>query len=242
MLGGTIEADAEILLEDETDRVPRRSGFEGGDGPGNAPGDPVETIPGRPAYSMVMGVQLDRIDLAALTGRRTASRRLRGDLALDFEMEGIATDLPATLVGTGRCDVEKGRLANVPVISALGRVMNVVLLQNTDNDRMTMDLELRPDGVVLRDISLIAGLMAVRGRGIVRFDDTIELVLNGGPMERVQESIGALGRALGSLTDRIVRYQVTGPIGDPSVRVRPFGINVGDPTAPPASSGTRNAR
>ena len=60
-------------------------------------------------------------------------------------------------------------------------------------------------------------------------------------MERLQESIGALGRALGSLTDRIVRYQVTGAIGDPSVRVRPFGITVQDPTRLPDPEETPEA-
>ena len=109
--------------------------------------------------------------------------------------------------------------------------MNVVLLRSADNDQLEIDLELRPDGVVMPRISVVAGLMAVRGRGIVRFNDTIDLVLNGGPMERLQESIGAIGRALGSLTDRIVRYQVTGSTENPIIRVRPFGLFTGDPMA-----------
>ena len=233
LLGGTIEADGEILLEDEPDRTPRRPKTEAQAAEVERSQEQPEMIPGRPAYSMIFGVQLDKVDLATLTGNRPSGDRLRGELALDFEMNAIATDLPGSLAGTGRCDICNGRLANIPVVSALGRVMNVVLLRNVDNDRMTVDLDLRPDGVVLEDISLIAGLMAVRGRGILRFNDTMDLVLNGGPMERLQESIGALGRALGSLTDRIVRYQVTGEIGSPRVRVRPFGINAGDPTAPP---------
>jgi hypothetical protein len=231
LLGGTIDADAELFLEEQVQHAGTRPKID--DTSTETPDDTPAPEPGRPIYSLICGLQLDTIDLGTLTSTWSSDERLRGELNLDVEMNGVVTRLPQTLAGTGICSVTKGRLANIPVISALGRLMNVVLLRSADNDQLEIDLELRPDGVVMPRISVVAGLMAVRGRGIVRFNDTIDLVLNGGPMERLQESIGAIGRALGSLTDRIVRYQVTGQIGDPSVRVRPLGINVGDPTAPP---------
>ena len=190
-------------------------------------------IPAQPAFTTIFGLQLKKINLQAFTSTKAENSRLRGDLDVDIEAAGIASEFPRTLSGTGRIDITNGRLANIPVISALGRVMNVILLRDANNDQLLIDLELRPDGVVMPEISLVAGLMAARGRGIVRFNDTMDLVLNGGPMERLQQSIGALGRALGSLTDRIVRYQITGPIGEPRVRVRPFGITVRDPTRLP---------
>ena len=231
LLGGTIEGDGEILLEEEPPRPRRRTRTES-DPTAQGDGD-ADMIPGRPIYSMIAGVQLDEIDLSRLTGSRRSSSRLRGRLDLDLEMNGIADQLPETLVGDGFVSIDKGRLANIPVISVLGRVANVILLRDADNDRLNADLTLRSDGVLMEGIRVTAGLMAVRGRGIIRFNDSLLFVLNAGPMERLQDSIGAIGRAMGAVTDRLVRYEVTGPIGEPSVRVRPFGINVGDPTAPP---------
>lgn len=230
LLGGTIEADGEILLEEEPPR-PRRRALSGDTTA--ADDESVEMTDGRPIYSIIAGVQLDKVDLARLTGSREESSRIRGELDLDVEMTGLADQLPATLEGTGFISVQKGRLANIPVLSALGRVVNVILLRNADSDRLQSDLTLRPDGVVMEQIVVTAGLMAARGRGIVRFNDTLLFVLNAGPLERIQNSIGAIGRAMGAITDRIVRYEVSGEIGEPRVRVRPFGINVGDPTAPP---------
>ena len=235
LLGGTIEADGEILLEEEPPRPRRRALTEDtpADGTTAADDEHVEMTEGRPIYSIMAGVQLDKVDLARLTGSRKESSRIRGDLDLDVEMNGVADRLPATLEGTGFISVEKGRLANIPVISALGRVVNVILLRNADSDRLQSNLTLRSDGVIMEEIVVTAGLMAARGRGIVRFNDTLLFVLNAGPLERIQNSIGAIGRAMGAITDRIVRYEVSGEIGDPRVSVRPFGINVGDPTAPP---------
>jgi hypothetical protein len=244
LLGGTLSGDGQILLADEPARPAGRPITEeqaSQSTQDDANQTPPPMIPAKPAYSTIVGLQLKKINLQTFTSTKAENTRLRGDLDVDVEAAGIATEFPRTLTGTGRVDITNGRLANVPVISALGRVMDVILRRDANNDQLLIDLELRPDGVVMPEISLIAGLMAARGRGIVRFNNTMDLVLNGGPMERLQESIGALGRALGSLTDRIVRYQVTGAIGDPSVRVRPFGITVQDPTRLPDPEETPEA-
>ena len=78
---------------------------------------------------------------------------------------------------------------------------------------------------------LVTALMAVRGGGVIGFDDSLNLILNGGPLERLQESLGMVGRAFGHVTDRIVRYHVTGTTEHPVVRIRPFGLFTGDPMA-----------
>lgn len=236
LLGGELKGDGQILLEAEPARPAGRAVTDRKSEKieaAVAAGEAVRMIPARPAYSTMLGLQLKGIDLQRFTSSMASDSRLRGVLDLDLEANGVATEFPRTLAGEGRLEVSRGRLANIPLISSLGRVMNAILLRDVDDDCLQTDLELRPDGVVMDDISLIAGLMAARGRGIVRFDETMEFVLNGGPMERIQNSLGALGRALGSLTDRIVRYQVTGELGAPRVRVRPLGISVRDPTRLP---------
>lgn len=215
LLDGRLEADIELRL---ANRVAASK---------------EQAVPGDKVYSIACGLQLEDINLKMLTGSAPPNKQMRGLLDLDIEAAGIVTRWPQTLVGDGQLTIRNSRLANVPVISALGRAMRAVIAGNMDNDRLNMILGLRQDGVVIKNLSLIAGMMAVRGSGIIRFNDTIEFVVNGGPLERLQKSLGTFGSALGNLTDRIVCYQVVGSLESPVIRVRPLGIATGDPTAPP---------
>ncbi len=119
------------------------------------------------------------------------------------------------------------------MISAIGRAMDTLLLQGRHNDRMDIEFTLEPYGIYLERANLIAGIMAFRARGSIGFDDQLYLIFNGGPLERLQDSMGAFGRLFGNLTDRLIRYEVSGPVGSPSVRVRPLGLFTRDPLRRP---------
>ena len=230
ILGGKLHADFELLLDD---RIASKTARPKTDADTPAVVAPREKIIGNQAFSIACGLQLEDVYLQELLTKASANERLTGTLNLDVEASGIVSEWPRTLQGDGAIDITEGQLASIPIISALGRAIGAVLLQPEHNDQFSSDFELRPDGVVLEQFSLISGLMAARGRGVIRFNNTLEMIVNGGPMERIQKSLGALGRALGNLTDRIVRYRVTGSLESPSVRIRPLGINTRDPTAPP---------
>ena len=249
MLGGTFEGDFEMLLEDMT------NGALGGTRPetdddateGSTSKTPTSTAPalspilGNKAYGISCGLQLDKIQLQRLTSRRAPRDQLLGSLDLDVEASGIVTRWPETLRGDGELKVRNGRLASIPVISAVGRAMDTLLLQGRHNDRMDIEFTLEPDAIYLESVNLVAGVMAFRARGTIGFDDTIYLIMNGGPLERMQHSMGAVGRLFGNFTDRLVRYEVSGPLGAPSVRVRPLGLFTRDPLRrpPPAASKDR---
>ena len=244
MLGGTFEGDFEMLLEDMT------NGAVGGTRPetddDKTEGATQETpslspILGNKAYGISCGLQLDKIQLQRLTSRRAPRDQLLGLLDLDIEASGIVTRWPETLRGDGELKVRDGRLASIPVISAIGRAMDTLLLQGRHNDRLDIGFSLEPDGIYLETVNLIAGVMAFRARGSIEFDNTIYLLMNGGPLERLQHSMGAVGRLFGNFTDRLVRYEVSGPLGSPSVRVRPLGLFTRDPLRrpPPADSKDR---
>ena len=243
MLGGTFEGDFEMLLEDIT------AGAIGGTRPetdedADAEKDParaaatsqqnaISPVLGNKAYGVSCGLQLDKIQLQQLTSRRAPKDQLIGQLDLDVEAAGIVTRWPETLRGDGEVTVRNGRLASIPVISAVGRAMDTILLRGSNNDRMDIDFSLEPEGIFLEKANLVAGIMSFRARGTIGFDDTIYLIMNGGPLERMQDSMGAIGRAFGGLTDRLVRYEVSGPVGSPSVAVRPLGLFTRDPLARP---------
>ena len=249
MLGGTFEGDFEMLLEDMT------NGAVGGTRPetdddateGSTSQTPTSSAPalspilGNKAYGISCGLQLDEIQLQRLTSRRAPRDQLLGSLDLDVEASGIVTRWPETLRGDGELKVRNGRLASIPVISAVGRAMDILLLQGRHNDQMDIEFTLEPDGIYLESVNLVAGVMAFRARGSIGFDDTIYLIMNGGPLERMQHSMGALGRLFGNVTDRLVRYEVSGPLGSPSVRVRPLGLFTRDPLRRPPPADSRDS-
>ena len=248
MLGGTFEGDFEMLLEDMT------NGAVGGTRPetdddatvgstsesATSVAPSVSPILGNKAYGISCGLQLDKIQLQRLTSRRAPRDQLLGSLDLDVEAAGIVTSWPDTLRGDGELKIRDGRLASIPVISAVGRAMDTLLLRGRNNDRMDIAFSLEPYGIFLESANLTAGVMAFRATGSIGFDDELYLILNGGPLERMQESMGAFGRLFGRLTDRLVRYEVSGPIGSPSVRVRPLGLFTRDPLQRPPSADSSN--
>ena len=183
------------------------------------------------AFSIISGIQLKDIDLETLTQRRPERKRLLGKLTLDVEAVGRVTEWPKTLHGDGELQVRDARLTGVGLVSGLASAMKLVTRQPRHQDRLDAIFDLTPTGVEISRLNLVTSTMAVRGAGVVGFDDSLNLILNGGPLERIQESLGAVGHALGRVTDRVIRYQVQGTTERPVVHVRPFGLFTGDPMA-----------
>ncbi|MEE2680937.1 MAG: hypothetical protein VX641_01040, partial [Planctomycetota bacterium] len=242
VLDGHVNADFELRLADQpvpqgtrrprtteeetpedTSPKPAASGQAG-------PSTPVPVL-GRRSLSYVAGLQLQNVSLQAMTSKRPSGRQLIGLLDLDVESLGVLTRLPQSLRGDGQLQIRKGRLTSVALVNGLSSAMRVVTRQPRNNDRMNMMFDLTPTGLEITRFNLVTSMMAVRGGGVVGFDDSLNLILNGGPLERLQESLGQLGRAFGQLTDRLVRYHVTGTTQSPSVHIRPFGLFTGDPMA-----------
>lgn len=240
MLGGSFEGDFELLLEDMTNDAlggtrPETDEVASKDSKSDAVQAPKEmnSILGNKAYGISCGLELNNIQLQRLTSRRPPKDQLLGILNLDMEAAGIVTNWPKTLQGDGELTVRDGRLGTIPVVSAIGRTMDSMINRGLNNDRLDIDFSLKPDGIYLETINMTAGMMAFRARGTIGFDDSIYLILNGGPLERMQNSMGMVGRLFGNLTDRLVRYEVSGPLGSPSVTVRPLGLFTRDPLQGP---------
>ena len=198
----------------------------------NVAGPPQpHAVMGTRALSFVAGLQLQKINLQTMTKKRPPAKQLIGLLDLDIEALGVLPRLPLSLHGDGQLRINDARLTNVALVNGLNNAMKVVTRQPQHNDRANVIFDLTPTGVEITHFNLTTSLMAVRGGGVVGFDDSLNLILNGGPLERLQESLGMVGRALGNVTDRLVRYHVTGTTQSPRVAIRPFGLFTGDPMA-----------
>ncbi|TVQ60202.1 MAG: hypothetical protein EA379_08695 [Phycisphaerales bacterium] len=137
-------------------------------------------------------------------------------------------DPVSALAGKGTVTVREGRFVNLPFITALANAMDVMSrLRRADaqyTDRADIEFDLAPEGVLLTRSEIISSVVGVRATGTIGFDSSLRLNANAGPLERVQGMLGAVGSAMGAITDRLVTYRVRGDLANPEVSVRPLGI------------------
>ena len=137
--------------------------------------------------------------------------------------------LAETLSGDGQLTVRDGRLVLLPVISGLVKAVGSQRQPTVDGGRRFRDeaeitFELTPDAVEAKEIVIVSPLVAARGDGEIYFDGRLDLRMNAGPLERIQEGLGAIGKIFGSISDRLVTYHVTGAVEDPKIGVKPLGL------------------
>ena len=125
--------------------------------------------------------------------------------------------------GGGTISIRQGRIDNIPV---LGQIFTGVedLLKHTmgGNTHALTDsadgtFAFAGDRVRFDHFAGASGALALRGAGTIGFDRQLDLRLNGGPMEGLQNSLGVVGEAWASVSDAMTGYRVTGSAGAPKV-------------------------
>jgi hypothetical protein len=153
---------------------------------------------------------------------------LAGRIDFTIDLGARASDLPASLVAQGDIDLTEGTVANRPWSRALMRSLAVAPLGGgTDSGHCLYTLT--PDHVHFGDIEMVVNQLGIRGEGELYYDGTLDLRIAAGPLERFTGKIGGVGDVLGSITDRLNTYHITGPVTSPEVKVRPLGIGVKKP-------------
>lgn len=177
----------------------------------------------------------------------------------DFQLtaNGPLSDVMTELRGEGTAQVREGRIARIAVISDLIDFMESGgdLTRPEDGtpagrDRADVAFRLRGNHAYLSQAEIIGSWFAVRGKGKVFFDQSMDVQVNAGPMEKVQDTLGAVGDVFGALTDSLMAYRVSGTAAEPAIRVVAFGglrgvpgSNEEDlpPWSPPGEPGTGDA-
>lgn len=151
-----------------------------------------------------------------MAGIITSNGRVRFPLA--SPVEGLS--------GAGDIDVAQGRLVNIPVISSLVKVMEVTGLMGSDvfRDTFKSPFTLSPEGVTLKDFDLRTPAIAARGSGTIGLQGSLDMSVNGGPVEALQNKLGGIGKILGMVTDGLVKYRIKGTVEEPKISVAPLGI------------------
>ncbi|MEQ8745834.1 hypothetical protein [Pyruvatibacter sp.] len=174
----------------------------------------------------ITDVDLDKFFRAQATDANLP--KLKGILNTSGGVRASAANLPASVEGSGDLKIRNGQLIAIPVLTDLADLLDVVG-QITGNayepqDKLDVDFKLTGKGVDLSSFVAETKAVVARGKGLISYERTLDLTVNAGPMEKVQNMLGKVGDVLGAVTDKLVKYSVTGPVGDPKVGVKPLGL------------------
>jgi hypothetical protein len=167
---------------------------------------------------------------------RDALRRSRVMVAgAGAEAMADDTEMPSRW-GRGRIDLDHARLVHTPVVQDLGRTItkgrSLFTGETTQPtrpvDKASVVFALCGDRAQCTEITYESEIFAARGRGTIGFvDRQLDLVLNAGPLEKMQAVMGRVGSVFGKLTDAVAAYHVTGPIAKPQVQMQFAGGAIG---------------
>jgi hypothetical protein len=164
-------------------------------------------------------------DIIASAPLKSIARSFRGDVLHEGEAE-----LPQRW-GKGRIDLREARLMYTPVVQdlndALGKSRRFFTGEkpatSQPRDRAKLVFILSGEGAKCSEILYEGGMFAARGQGTIGLDRRVDLMMNAGPLEKMQAMMGGVGKAFGKLTDSVAAYRVTGGIEDPQIDVEVAG-------------------
>lgn len=158
---------------------------------------------------------------------------LAGRVTMTGNMQSSLAGIRENLDGSGQVEVNDARIVTLPIINDLAALVSGKPLGNRSDelasltDQLSMDLRFRPQHIGIRNLKLTSAGVNGRGEGRVYYDGRIEMTLNAGPLERVQDNLGGIGDILGAVTDELVKYHVGGTLSKPTVSLKPLGLGGG---------------
>ncbi|MEZ6244168.1 MAG: AsmA-like C-terminal region-containing protein [Phycisphaerales bacterium] len=135
-------------------------------------------------------------------------------------------DPGGTVKGDGEVHVRDGVLITVPGLKQLAQVADIATFGQVKdrNHKADITFTLEPGRAVITKSEIVTNTLAARGTGSVNFDQTLDLKVNAGPLEKLQSLLGKVGDLLGKVTDQLVTYRVKGTLSEPDVSVQPLGV------------------
>lgn len=181
--------------------------------------------------------------------------RYAGQAGFEVTAGGLLSELTTQLRGGGTLTLREGRVARIAVLSDLIDFMESSGdLRRPDGtvpagrDKADVAFRIRGDRVYLSQAEIVGSWFAVRGRGNVFLDQRLDVQVNAGPLEKLQDALGVVGDVLGAVTDSVMAYRVGGTVEEPGISVVAFGglrsapgDNEEDPPPIPLEAGTNPA-
>ncbi|MBC23705.1 MAG: hypothetical protein CMJ32_07295 [Phycisphaerae bacterium] len=182
-----------------------------------------------PPYKFELDFKASDINIhEAMAPRKDGTRSSLAGLAdAQCEITGDTTGLPESIAGTGHLSIEDGNFSGTKLVEELDDSIKSEVTAPRGHDSAEIAFHFDHQRIDIDSFYLTSGFLGAHGHGAMWFDGVIDLRLNAGPLERVQHSLGAVGRLLRSVTDRIVTYRVSGKLNDPSLSILPLGVGGG---------------
>lgn len=141
----------------------------------------------------------------------------------------VTTELASPLArisGSGEVQVTEGRLFVLPGIAELLQQVGQAATTGGSafDHRGDATFTLEPAGVQVTKSEIVTGVLAARATGVIGYDGSLDMIVNAGPLERLQNALGAVGDIFGRITDRLVKYRLGGTLDKPTVTVMPLGV------------------
>lgn len=178
-------------------------------------------------YEFDLSWKVSNLDMErTLRVMRDEEPRYAGHVSSQGTLAARFWDFPSTLNGQGDLNIDHGRLMNLPILRELVELVSKtrIPVQWPRNDTAKANFTLTPDHIQLEQADVVTALIAARGNGAIYYDSRLDLRVNAGVLERLQERLGAIGSLLGSLSDRVVTYTVKGELAQPVIGVSPLGL------------------
>ncbi len=127
--------------------------------------------------------------------------------------------------GGGTISIRQGRIDSLPVLGRIITSLNNTLARTLGGDKHALTdsadatFSFAGDGMRFDHFAGTSGVLALRGSGTVGFDRQLDLRLNAGPMEALQNSLGPVGEAWGAVSGAMGGYRVSGTTEEPKVTV-----------------------
>jgi hypothetical protein len=126
--------------------------------------------------------------------------------------------------------IDQGSLLALPTVKKINQALSSTLrlvgagADDIPSDRLSAKASLNGDKVSFSELTFVGDVLAARGKGSIALDQSIDVMLNAGPIEKVQDVLGStVGGAIAKVTDKLVAYRVTGKLGQPQVEVEVAG-------------------
>jgi hypothetical protein len=163
--------------------------------------------------------------------------RVNAQLAAVAPLKELATTMSSAQTwGRGKVEVDQGQLVHIPVVQGLGRAITKSTSWLTGRgtpgkgqgtDRASVTFALIGYEAHCSEITYVSDVFAARGHGTVDIEQDLNLIVNAGPLEKMQNLMGKqIGGVFGKLTDALAGYHVTGTVKDPEIGVELAGGRV----------------
>jgi hypothetical protein len=170
------------------------------------------------------GADLQIADLFRGAERPGGSPSFSGLLDFSGTLEGPLVELEQRSRGHGRLSLRKARLANLPTLSTIDEALDqaaaeAMKKEKKGHDELSLAFSLDGDHARIEKLRMNSRWYGLRGHGEVAFDSRLDMAVTGGPLERIENELGALGDVLGEISETLVRARISGTLSEPKIGI-----------------------